>query len=105
MDTRPAALTSTEAPRFTGAWRPAEVFRVDDDGIHDIESRPTDRGVRVRDRASRVAVWVTAPETGARERIEARRRELVAFEESLGLDPARSDADFATLEAILRAER
>jgi len=44
---------------------------------------------------------VAAKRTGERERIEARRKTLVAEEEALGFDPGNSPADLAVLKQLL----
>jgi hypothetical protein len=81
--------------------RPADVFRIDADGIHEVRSRGRANAIVIEDRANKIGVYVAATDAGLRERLEARRREMLQFEESLGFDPAGSDADFETLTAFL----
>jgi hypothetical protein len=78
-----------------------EVFRIDADGIHEIQHQSIDYGVRIEGRVSKVAVYVAAANPSLREQLESRRRELLRFEESFRFDPAGSDADFETLAAFL----
>lgn len=47
------------------------------------------------------AVTVRTPDPELRSELEARRLALIAEEAALGFDPARSDADFALLEALV----
>jgi len=84
------------------AWlrRPAQVFRVDAEGVHTVRSRPTRTGVRIEDRVAKVGIYVAARSAEVRERIEARWRELVARERSLGFDPIESTADLEALRAV-----
>ena len=81
--------------------KPAEVFRVDADGVVPVEHSVTEGGVVFRDRVSRVAVYVAAAAVGERERIEARRRELVSAEEATGFDPGTNPDDLARLRERL----
>ncbi len=87
-------------PAFVG--NPVEVFRVDADGTTPVEHRIEGGRVVVRDRVSRVAVYVAAADDGERERIEARRRTLVAEEDGLGFDPGRKPEDLAVLRRLVR---
>lgn len=81
---------------------PAEVFRVDADGVTPIEAGVADGAVTIRDRVSRVAVYVAARNPGERERIEARRQALLAEENALGFDPGRRPEDLAVLRQLVR---
>jgi hypothetical protein len=79
----------------------AEVFRLDADGVSPV-GHTMDRGVlEIRDRASRVAIYVVAVAPGERARLEARRRSLVAEEEALGFDPGREASDLAVLREMV----
>ena len=78
-----------------------DVFRIDADGVHDARWRRDGDAVVVDARADRVAIHVAAVDAGLRGRLEARRRELVAEEQATGFDPARDDAHFARLAALL----
>ncbi len=80
-----------------------EVFRVDADGVVPADHALADGVLTVRDRVSRVAVYVVAARSGERERIEARRRALVAEENALAFDPGRQPADLAVLRELLPA--
>lgn len=80
---------------------PADVFRVDADGVHDVSWQPANDGVRISDRQHKVAVYVAALNQLAREELRQRQRELIAVEAAYQFDPAHNDADFATLQAIL----
>ncbi|MHC4166136.1 MAG: hypothetical protein ACYSWQ_04200, partial [Planctomycetota bacterium] len=62
--------------------RPADVFRIDADGVHEVRSRGRANGIIIEDRANKVDVYVAATDAGLRERLEARRREMLQFEEA-----------------------
>jgi hypothetical protein len=64
-----------------------EVFRVDADGTVSVEHTAGDGRITIRDRVSRVAVYVAATVPGERDRIEARRQALIEAENALGFDP------------------
>ncbi|MBL9135099.1 MAG: hypothetical protein JNK85_04490 [Verrucomicrobiales bacterium] len=85
-------------PRYLHA--PAEVFRVDADGVTKVGYSLDAGQMTIRDQASRVAVFVVAATPGEQARIEARRRSLAAEEEALGFDPGRRPADLAALEGL-----
>jgi hypothetical protein len=80
----------------------AEVFRVDADGLAQVDSKVDGGFVEIRDRVSRVAVYVVATKPGARARVEARRQALVAAENTIGFDPGRNPADLAVLQEMVR---
>jgi hypothetical protein len=75
----------------------SQLFRLDAAGLGAVDWVREPDGVRVEDRASRVAVYVAAADPALRARIEARRQELLQLEASMNFDPARNDADFAEL--------
>lgn len=79
---------------------PKDVFRIDADDIQDVTHRSTPQGVAIDDCISKVGIYVVTGDPSLRERLEARRRELIRFEESLGFDAARSDADFEALRSL-----
>ncbi len=79
-----------------------DVFRIDADGVHDATWRQEERGIVIDTRADRVAVHVATPDPALRGRLEAARRALVAAEEATEFDPARDDAHFARLAALLQ---
>jgi hypothetical protein len=82
---------------------PAEVFRVDADGVAAVEHVVNDGQVTIRDQVSGVAIYVAAAATGVRDRIEARRRDLVAVEDAMGFLPGQNGADLDVLRRILDA--
>jgi len=53
------------------------------------------------DRVSKVTIYVATTDPGLRARLETRRADLIRYEQSFQLDPARNDADFAALDAFL----
>ncbi len=84
--------------------QPKDVFRIDADGIYDVRSEVSAGGVRLDDRVSRVAIYVTALDQDLRARLEARRVALLQYETSFGFDPVCNDSDFAALAAPLKQE-
>lgn len=86
-------------PAYVGA--PADLFRVDADGVTQVEHRFEANAVEIHDRISRVAIYVVTSVPGERERLEALRQQLVAGEDSLGFDPGRNADDLAVLREML----
>jgi len=83
------------------ASKVVEVFRVDADGAETVEHTVRDGILTIRDRVSRVAIYVVASAAGERERIEARRQALMAEENAFGFDAGRNPADLAALKQLL----
>lgn len=80
---------------------PAEFFRVDADGTTAVEHAVENRVCTIRDRISRVAIYVATAKPGERERIEARRRALIVAEKACEIDPTRNPADVDKLRCLL----
>ncbi len=80
----------------------AEVFRVDAEGVTQVNHKVSGDVVELRDRVSRVAVYVAATKPGELTRIEARRQALIARENTLGFDPGHNPADLAVLQEMAR---
>ena len=87
------------------ACNPVEIFRVDADGTAVVEHTAKDGGLEVHDRVSRVAIYVAATHSDERGRIEARRKALIAEENSLGFDAGRNPADLEGLQQLLAPVR
>ena len=87
------------------AWlpKPAEVFRLDADGLHDAEFTLEPGVIALRDRVSVAGIYVLAPVPGLRARLQARHADLLRFEENVGFDPARQAADLEALQRLLTA--
>ena len=83
------------------ASKPAEVFRVDADGVTAVEHTVQGGALEIRDRVSRLAIYVAANRAGERDRIEARRKALVADEAAFAFDPGRNTADLELLRHLL----
>ncbi len=79
----------------------AEVFRVDAEGLRQVDSKLAGGTVEIRDLVSRVAVYVVTTIPGEQDRIEARRQALIATENALGFDPGRHPGDLASLRGLL----
>jgi hypothetical protein len=82
---------------------PAEVFRVDSEGTHEVAYRIVDGGINLTDTLHKVGIYVVAANPGQRADLDARREELVRAEEQFGFDPARNDADFAELVRFVKS--
>jgi hypothetical protein len=57
-------------------------------------------GIQVTSRCGPVNVWVVSSRAGLREKLEARRKRLVGFEESFGFNPASQAADLEQLRQL-----
>lgn len=89
---RPDAADNTfhfGEPRECSHWfrlptwlrEPADVFRVDADGVHEVQWRSDENGVRIDHRCSRDAIFVVARTGQVRNEIEERRRAAIRWEE------------------------
>ncbi|MFN0068091.1 MAG: hypothetical protein ACKVYV_10695 [Limisphaerales bacterium] len=83
---------------------PAEVFRMDADGVIPMEHSLSNGSIIIRDQAARVAIFVVAAAPGERARLEARHRALFAAENALGFDPGRNADDLAVLKELMAAK-
>ena len=79
-----------------------DVFRVDADGVYDVDWQKKRDGVEITEKASLVTVYVATPDTNLRTYIEEKRQQLIALEDRYQFDPARNDTDFEQLEALMR---
>ena len=84
------------------ARNPVEVLRVDADGMASVEHVTKDGALEIRDRVSRVAIYVAAMRVGERERLEARRRALIEEEDVQGFDPGRNASHLEVLKQLLQ---
>lgn len=84
---------------------PAEVFRVDADGVAPVKHRVVGSVLEIEDRVSRAGIYVAASRAGEQVHLEARRSALVDAENALGFDPGRNPADLAVLQELARLQR
>lgn len=84
--------------------RPTQVLRVDADAITPVAHQPVPGGIEVRDRASRVVIYLATSRPGDAPRLEERRRQLVAAEEALGPGPAHDPHLLNTLRQLARPD-
>ncbi len=84
---------------------PAEVFRVDADGITAVDHSVRDGVLTLQDKVSRVAIYVASATSGERPRLEARRTALLAAERAVDFDPAQRPEDLAVLREMLQAKK
>lgn len=66
--------------------KPADVFRVDADGVHDVTWKAEINGVVIQHTFSRDAIFIATKLPGLRTEIEARRRAAIRKEESHPVD-------------------
>ncbi len=95
---RPARFTFELPPHLPS---PGDVFRVDADGVYDVDWTVEDNTVVIEDEATLAAIYVAATDEDQRTTIAEKRNELIAQEEAIGFDPANNDADFEKLLALL----
>jgi hypothetical protein len=81
--------------------KPPEVFRLDAEGVHDVECSLENGRLQIQDRVAVAGVYVAAPEPGLRKRLQSRHTELTRFERDFGFDPASREQDFQTLRQLL----
>ena len=80
---------------------PVEVLRVDAKGISPIESIKSAGGVQITGRFGPDNVFVVSPRAGLGKELEARRRELVAYEHAFNFDAGHKPEDLEQLRRIL----
>lgn len=88
--------------RLPAYLRPVrDVFRIDAEGTNSVIWTATPDGVRIGDVPPHAAIYVAVTDSGeTKARLLKRIAELKAEEKGYGFDPARNDADFATLKAL-----
>ncbi|MFO0910368.1 MAG: hypothetical protein U0794_18820 [Isosphaeraceae bacterium] len=79
---------------------PAELFRLDANGTHDVDARVESGRVIIRDRVHVAGIYVASARTGLRQELQKKHGELIAFERSFSFDPAGNDADFEVLKRL-----
>jgi hypothetical protein len=93
------AVIAFPLPGYLGA--PLKVLRINADGITSVPFELTAKGVRIIAGFGDVNVFVTVHGSDVQQRLDARRRQLVAFENSFDFNPARNSVDLEQLRAIL----
>ena len=78
------------------------MFRVDADGSHDVEYTVDAGTLVVRDKVSVAGIYIAACQQGSRARIDQRHAELLAVEQSVGLDPGNNPDDLAVLVELVK---
>jgi hypothetical protein len=81
--------------------KPADVFRIDAEGVQSVDHRETGNGIEISDRARLAAIYVATPSQDLRGELEKRRQALLTYEQSFPFDPAHQDEDFAQLKSLL----
>ncbi len=77
------------------------LWQITADSVTPVLMECRSRRVAIRARCGPVSVFLLATDPGAAAQLEARRRELVAEENSVHFDPAHQAADLATLRTLL----
>jgi hypothetical protein len=96
----PPREATIEFPLPCWLQEPVEVLSVNADGVVPVNFTLIPNGVRITGRLGPENVWVVAPRPGMAVELEARRRELVAYEEGLRFDPGRNAEDLEQLRRI-----
>ncbi len=81
-----------------------DVFRLDADGVSEVEWAQQGDSVVVTDRISKVGIYVATPDKNLRSYLESKRVRLMETEAALQFDPARNDADFDQLVELAGPE-
>lgn len=94
-----AAVFRFQLPAYLA--RPAEVFRVDAEGVHACTFQVEDHSLVVSGRVAVAGIYVASAGVGLREAIAQRHRELLEEETALGFDPGNSPGDLQVLQGLL----
>ncbi len=84
---------------------PTEIFRLDADGTHDVETLVTDDGIMVRDSVYVAGIYVVSAASGLRAELDRELTDLREKEQSLAFDPAQVDTDLAVLKSLAEKSR
>jgi hypothetical protein len=88
-------------PLPTYLRNPLKVLRVNGSEVASVPFELTVKGIRIKAEFGDVGVFVTTHRSSVEQQLEERRRQLAAFEDSFGFDPARNSTDLEQLRAIL----
>jgi len=88
-------------PLPTYLRKPVKVLKINSSEITSIPFELTTDGIRIKAEFSDVNVFLTTYQNEVLTALEKRRKELEAFEDSFGFDPARNSTDLEQLKAIL----
>ena len=82
---------------------PNTMFRIDADGVHDVEHevRMEERSATIRDTVQVVGIYVLTSDPKFRSLLESRHRERLAYERGLGFDPVNNSDDLRRLRALV----
>jgi hypothetical protein len=85
------------------AWlrEPAQVLRVDADALTAVPFERRPNGVRLKAHCGPVSIFLVSPRAALAGELEARRRQLIEFGQSLGFNPAGDAADLDQLKRLL----
>jgi len=80
---------------------PQELFRVDAQGLYEVNWKKTKVGVSLQDKASLVSIYVLSKDAGTKLDLKQRWLDLLEQEISLQFDPVNRDEDFEALISLL----
>ncbi|MFM7148355.1 MAG: hypothetical protein ACKO23_00770 [Gemmataceae bacterium] len=82
-------------PRFL--QNPAEVFRIDAEGVHPVKHSATTKGIRITDVVDGVGVYIASRRSGMESILSRNHNDLIAEENRHGKDPGQDDQAFKQL--------
>lgn len=79
-----------------------DVFRVDADGVYPATYTISEGTLKIADKQSKVAIYVASPFLDIRPAMEAKRKALLAVEQTINFDPVTRNKDFEMLRNTMR---
>jgi hypothetical protein len=79
-----------------------DVFRVDADGVYPATYTISEGTLKIADKQSKVAIYVASPLLDIRPAMEAKRKALLAVEQTINFDPVTRNKDFEMLRNTMR---
>lgn len=79
----------------------SDVFRIDADGVYDLDWNLVDNSIEISNQASQVMVYIATEDPKLRFKLEVKRQQLLEEESRIGFDPVKNDVDFHTLQEVL----
>jgi hypothetical protein len=76
---------------------PKEVFRIDADGTSDVTFEVKSGEIEIKDTIHKVALYVVSSEKGLRDKLEKKRKQLLAEESEINFDPMTKETDLQKL--------
>ena len=79
----------------------SDVFRIDADGVYDLDWNLVDNSIEISNQASQVMVYIATEDPKLRFKLEVKRQQLLEEESRIGFDPVKNDVDFHALQEVL----